>query len=67
MSYATKVHFANEGNRLEVAPGGEIVPEGASAPPVIEDATGTAAQTKETVNQILAALRGVGIVGGGNG
>ncbi len=63
MSYETKIYKKQGGGELVVESGGKITKAGTQAAHIADlanDANGTAIAT--TVNAILAALEGVGIV-----
>ena len=60
-----KVHFPQGGDSLQVETGGKITAAGTQAAAITDALTAgsaTAANCATTINLILAALRGVGVV-----
>lgn len=67
MTYQTKVYMKQGGDELVVASGGKITDDGTQATAIADlDLTGTYSTDDDTIegaiNDILAALRGVGII-----
>jgi hypothetical protein len=65
MSYQGKVNRTQGGDALNVDTGGKITANGVQAPAIAdisEDAGTFAAGEREKFNEILAALRGAGII-----